>query len=161
MDPKLTEEEIAAFVGKHADYYCTRWTPLIEGQNWTAFNWPAFFLSAFWLPYRKMYTTTFVFYVCIFLAAMVEEVASKHGAQQSGWHYLRLVAAIIVGANANRWYFDHATNVILEHRSKRLPDDVFMDELSKRGGTSIGAAVAFFVTFVAALAVVFFLMRAV
>jgi hypothetical protein len=42
-DHSLTKDEITAFVGKNADYYWTRWTPLIEGQDWTAFNWAAFF----------------------------------------------------------------------------------------------------------------------
>ena len=157
MDPKI-KEEIAAFVGKNPDYYYTRWTPLLEGQGWTGFNWAAFFFSAFWLPYRKMYKTALVFYGCIFLAAIFEEIASKNGTPQALGQSLRLIAAIICGANGNRWYFDHATDVITQVRSKRLPDNIVIDELSKRGGTSIGAAVAFFVALVAAMCVALFLM---
>jgi len=44
---------------------------------------------------------------------------------------------------------------MLEVRSKGLPDNVLLDELSKRGGTSIGAAVGFLVAFVATLFVAF------
>ena len=162
MDTKLTKEEITAFVGKNADYYYKRWAPLIEGQDWTGFNWAPFFFSGFWLPYRKMYQTAFGFYGCIFLATVIEEISSDHGTPQNQtlWHILRLTAAIICGAYGNRWYFNHAKDVIAQVRSKQLPDNVFMNELSKRGGTSIVAGVGFFVVFAVALSAIAFLMRA-
>ncbi|MSU34909.1 MAG: hypothetical protein EXS36_07310 [Pedosphaera sp.] len=77
MITKLTKDEITAFVGKNADYYFTRWTPLVEGQNWIA-----------------------------------------------------------------------------QARSQELPENALMDALSKRGGTSFGAALGFFAIFGAAIVAV-------
>src|SRR5262245_35166664 len=75
ITPKLTEAEIKAFVGQNADYYSSRWTPLLEGKDWSGFNWAACFLSGLWLSYRKMYKAAFIFYGAVFLVTMLEEVA--------------------------------------------------------------------------------------
>ena len=157
MDTKLAEQEVTDFVGKNAGYYYTRWTPLLEGQDWTGFNWAACFLSGFWLAYRKMYKPALVFYGAIFLVVIIEEIGTKHGRSGKTGDSFGFIASIVCGAYGNRWYFQHATRVITKVRSKRLPDNIFRDELSKLGGTNILAPIAFFVALVAAVLAVNFL----
>ena len=56
VPPEADDEQyFRVFVGSKADYYVERWTPLLRSSGRGAgFNWAAFFLSSFWLPYRKM-----------------------------------------------------------------------------------------------------------
>src|SRR5258707_862516 len=53
-------QELRAFVGRRAVYYLAKWRGVLAGSGTeTGFNLAAFFLSAIWLPYRKMYGITF------------------------------------------------------------------------------------------------------
>lgn len=74
--------EAKAFVGPRYHYDFVRRTPFLRRTTSTAgFNWAAFFLSGFWIPYRKMYRLTVVFYAVIVLETIVEEVGFRrsHG----------------------------------------------------------------------------------
>lgn len=153
-----TKDEITAFVGQNADYYFSRWTPLMEGQNWTSFNWAAFGLSGFWLPYRKMYKAALIFYGIILLESIVEWRVFADETPRGLESLVGLAAAVICGAYGNRWYLAHATNVIMQVRAQELPENAFMDAISKRGGTSVGAALGYFAVSVAAIFVACFVL---
>ncbi|MEO7298559.1 MAG: DUF2628 domain-containing protein [Verrucomicrobiota bacterium] len=151
MATPLTEEEITAFVGQNADHYFSRWTPLIQGQNWTSFNWAAFFLTGVWLLYRKMYKPALIFFGIIILESILEWSVFGDETPRGLERLVGLTAAIVCGAYGNRWYLAHATKVIVQVRAQDLPGNAFMDAISKRGGTSVGAALGFF----AAVALIF------
>jgi hypothetical protein len=68
-----TDEELTAFVGTKADYYLPRWRA--SQQRLGGFNFAAFFVSGFWLPYRKMYRTTLLFYGLVLAVCIVEDAA--------------------------------------------------------------------------------------
>jgi hypothetical protein len=74
----LNAQEVAAFVGEKAGYYLQKWRPVLDGTgnagNATGFNWAAFFLSGLWLPYRKMYRATAIFFGVILLETLFEEI---------------------------------------------------------------------------------------
>jgi hypothetical protein len=63
----LIEPELRAFVGTNSNYYMNRWKPLLEGHDWSGFNWAACLLSELWLPYRTMYGLAAGFYGIAFL----------------------------------------------------------------------------------------------
>src|SRR5262245_40673220 len=154
MEP-ITEQEVRAFVGRKADYYCRRWLPALAGQGVgqdqvavaglmlsqprTSFNWAAFLLSGLWLPYRKMYVPTFVFYGVILAESVLEEVlfVGALGMPEPPaalGHLVGLAAAIVCGSFGNRWYLSHARKVITEVRSQGRPEEEYLRVLSKRGG---------------------------
>lgn len=55
MTPPPTETELRAFVGRRADYYLSAWAPRLEGKSDFRFNLAGFFLSVFWMSYRRLY----------------------------------------------------------------------------------------------------------
>ena len=147
----VQRDEMTAFVGKNADYYLSRWTPLLEGENWTAFNWAAFCFSGFWLPYRKMYKAAVIFFGIILLESILEGRLFGGETNRERERVVGLVAAMVCGGYGNRWYLSHVKKVISQIRAQELPGNAFVDAISKRGGTSVGAALAFLAGFVALL----------
>src|SRR5699024_2104593 len=58
-DPQLNEEQIVhdlvnLYVGDQSGYYQTKWK-----KRKISWNWPGFFVSLFWLGYRRMYGVVF------------------------------------------------------------------------------------------------------
>ena len=140
------KEEFRAFIGpKQTDLYLDVWTPMLTGKRRGAsFNWAAFFLAGFWLPYRKMYLDTVILYGIGFLVLVLVDVhlISFRGAGEppilvSLSFPLTLLIAAICGAYGNRWYLSHAKKMIAVAREQELQRDVFLETLSNRGGTSL------------------------
>jgi hypothetical protein len=148
--------QLRAFVGPRADVYLAKWHPLLSGTTGTGgFNWPAFLWSGLWIPYRKMYRITAVFYgimlattigeVIVFVYAMGREVPPFLDT------VIGLAAALVCGFSANLWYLAHARRVIAQVRALGLQDSNCLAEISHRGGTSFLAALGLFVCFVATM----------
>jgi len=160
----LNHQEVEAFVGRKAGYYLKKW-PLARGLTGrsTGFNWAAFFLSGLWLPYRKLYVVATIFYVSMLIESILEWVVfvgilGKDDSPASLSRVVGLVAAIICGALGNQWYLSHTRRAVAEVRSQGLPEDAYLQALSRRGGTSIAAALGFFTLFIVALFASLFLL---
>jgi Tfp pilus assembly major pilin PilA len=55
-DPSRNEQLYRAAVGeKKADYYVPLFDRFDQGRSLVSWNWPAFFVTFFWLLYRRMY----------------------------------------------------------------------------------------------------------
>ena len=151
------EEDLRAVVGPNAGFYLAAWRPTLTGRTGTGFNRAAFFLSYFWLAYRRTYARAFALVAIILAEIVAEEVLFCFvlGFDQPPAILTPLVGftlAVVCGASANRWYLAHARRVIAEVRREHPNPDV-RAELAARGGTSFGGAVAaLFVCFVAAVA---------
>jgi Protein of unknown function (DUF2628) len=156
----LAEQEIRAFVGARADSYLEKWQPVLENKGIrTGFNWPAFLVSGIWLPYRKMYRRAAIFWGAILLATVLEYLIFAGILGQSeppGCSPVGLIAAIVCGAFGNAWYLSHTAQIIAEVRSQGLTEDVYFQELAKRGGTSIAAAAGFLIGGIIAMYFVLF-----
>ena len=118
----------------------------------TGFNWVAFLLSGLWLPYRKMYMVATIFWAVILVEAIAEEtlfvgILGKAETPAGLGRVVGLVASIICGAYGNRWYLSHARKVISDVRAQGLKEHAFAEMLSKRGGTSLGSSLGFFLLF--------------
>lgn len=153
VDPTLTKEEVSAAAGSNAEYYWSRWTPLMQGQNWTSFNWAAFFLTGFWLAYRKMYNLATVFFVILTLGVLADHLHPENKetfASSCGW-----LIALVCGAGGNRWYWSHVNGLVNEARAENADEQQRNKRLSKAGGTSLLSAAAFLAAFFgASLAIV-------
>ncbi|MEK7449193.1 MAG: DUF2628 domain-containing protein [Planctomycetota bacterium] len=151
----LESRQLSALVGSKAHYYLNKWTPLLRGRSRSAgFNWAAFFLSGFWLPYRKMYKATVLLYLIIIVESIVEEVVfvgilGKPETPAALTRVVGLVASMICGTYGNRWYLSHACAVVSELSDTGLRDDALLQKLSNRGGTSLAASLGMFVLFLA------------
>ena len=74
------ELEYRAFVGRNARYYLRKWSFAPDDSGSTrGFNWAAFLLSGLWLPYRKMYRVTFIFYSILVGTSVLAELAAYAG----------------------------------------------------------------------------------
>lgn len=159
-----TEEELRAFVGPKADYYLKKWRLDLDGSTGSGagFNWAAFFFSGLWLPYRRMYRVTLIFFGVFLLETIFEEIVyvgflGRPEAPGDLNRFLGLVGAIVCGGFGNTWYFSHAQKTIGSLRSQGLPEDTYLKALTKHGGTSIAASLGFMLLFFLALGVVFVL----
>jgi hypothetical protein len=174
MEP-ITEQEVKTFVGRNAAYYYRRWGPALKGQGagydhvgvaglWlplpkTGFNWVAFLLSGFWLPYRKMYVATFIFLGIILAESIIAQILfvgilSRPDAPVALGRLVGLIAGLFCGLFGNRWYLSHARKEIAKVRSQGLAEEEHLRELSRRGGTSLLAAFRFLFLFIVAVLVV-------
>lgn len=134
----LNEREIKAFVGKNSNYYINKWSLLASSPKKVNWNFAAFFLSIFWVGYRKMYTLLLtilgIFIVLdIFQALLNIDMDSALGYALSG----------AVGAAGNSLYLKHMNKKIAKIKAKYLFGDDYYNELTKAGGPSwVGVAVS-------------------
>jgi hypothetical protein len=147
------EQLLRAFVGSKAIYYLEKWAPLLADSGRGGFNWAAFLLSGLWLPYRKMYAVTMIFYGIILLESVLEELIFVHVLRQPEppaalGRFVGLAASLICGTFGNGWYFFHARRVISDVCAGGLHDYAILDTISRRGGTSLIASAGCFILFV-------------
>ena len=119
-------DELKAFVGKNTDYYLNQWSD--RSYN---FNWAAFFLSGFWLAYRKMYWQVLVLLGATVVLSLVLQAL---GITQA-W-IPSLVIGLVCGTYGDRWYHNHALRVVRKFRLKEPRTDERIMLLAKRGGVS-------------------------
>jgi hypothetical protein len=150
----LREGDLRAFVGRKAEYYLRKWSPrLFTTKGSTGFNWAAFFLSAFWFPYRKMFQATFIFYGILIVISVAEDVLFLGLLQLDDiprrWSTLtNITIAIACGMLGNRVYLYHAMRVIGDVRAIEPRDEVARETIARRGGTSLLASFGYFLLFI-------------
>jgi len=132
------------FIGKNHDYFNRKWK--IGKQSW---NWAAFFLAVPWLAYRKMYLNCWILIGAVCVLTICDSVFNLSNAIYTA---LNIGIASTFGWQGNFFYKYHVQKKVKEITTKTSPDQVNI-ELTRQGGTSIGAAIGFTV---AALAIVLF-----
>jgi hypothetical protein len=129
---------LRTFVGQNHDYYLNKWHEMDAKRSQSSFNVASFFLSAFWLIYRKMYAFGFGLLGGYLLLALVSSLSSNV-AISSLISLLTLGAALYIGFMGNGFYRKHAEAAVA--RSATYPDpNARMHMLHQQGGTHIGAA---------------------
>ena len=135
---KNEEHLLRLFIGeKKQDYYLQKWT---KGKN--SWNWAAFFLSFFWLGYRKMYKYIFLF-LGIFL--IIDLAISIFGIDDTVLNnVIGIAVAVTLGISGNNLYRQHALKKIRESMEMNNNDnDILQEEIKIRGGGSwLGVLVA-------------------
>lgn len=150
-----TEHELRLFVRKNADYYLEQWSSLLsddnDQKNKLGFNIAAFFLTGFWLPYRKMYKVTFIVYGIILAISILEYfiyLGKEPPPFSNAWG---IIIGFICGNFGNRWYYDHTCEKIAEIRRLNLSEEERNKLLKKWGGTSLLASIGFTLMFFVAM----------
>lgn len=134
----ITKEEIEAFIGKKSNsYYLDKWVNLKLSNKYVSWNWWAFFLSSYWLLYRKMYLWGFITIVINFV--------SIGGVVIGETIIPPLVLSIILGLFGNSIYYNHAKEKIYKVKKKDLPKENELKAIKKRGGINLAIALIMFI----------------
>lgn len=127
------------FVGDNYQYYKNQWCDKMEQQNFTSWNWPAFFFSIYWLAYRKMYLEAFLFGLLSFFTAIIPGGG--------------LVLHILVGIYANSYYRNKEKKIIAQ--IPQMTQWEAVQYIKKHGGTNVlGIFVTLLITIFLAAAVI-------
>ncbi len=127
----LNQEDLfRLFVGgKKEDYYLHKWSK--GDRSW---NWAAFFLSIFWLGYRKMYKPLFMMFT-IFL--MMDIVFILSGIDSTSFNNaIGIVVSITLGAWGNYLYRRHAVKNINLLTENNMSHEELQRVIELRGGSS-------------------------
>lgn len=148
---EITEAELRTAIGPRSDYYFAQW----HGTARRTLNWAAFGLAALWLPFRRMYGVTTLFYGAIFVQMVLQEtIFSRLGYAEvpRGVEKLsQFVFPVICGALGNGWYIGHLRRLITATQDLALPEEEHLKVLSMRGGTRAWHAIGFFASFIIAI----------
>lgn len=132
---EASEVELRELFGPRADYYVMQWS----GASRRTVNRPALFLSGLWLPFRRMYLATAIFYSVALLETVVEELLLWRLGYPRVLRLVdaavMLVPAIVCGVWGNRWYMAHARRILAQTRALELPMKHSLGILRNRGGT--------------------------
>ncbi|NNJ31066.1 DUF2628 domain-containing protein [Lacrimispora defluvii] len=115
------ERKAELFVGENYVYYEKQWRGRMIQQNFSSWNWAAFFFPLYWLVYRKMYFEGFVFGV-ISLFGMI-------------FPGIGLILHILVGIYANSYYRKMELRVLAQ--TSQLTEWEATQYIKKHGGTNV------------------------
>jgi|SRR5690606_2305858 len=155
-----------AVIGRNAEYYLERFRRFdAAGKAGASWHWPAFFITFFWLLYRKMWGAAAGYIVLVLASYLVLPTVGMVVAGVGGGLaalLLHLVLVMVVPALfANVLYYRHCRNRIEDTGALAHDPEARSRELLRRGGTSevaaaIGAIVAILVgiAFIAMMAAI-------
>ncbi len=111
-----------------------------------SWNWPAFFITFYWLLYRKMWLNALLYTILTYLALIpVFIVAALHGGSNAfGIAYIVYLLALFIlpALFANGLYYKHFERKLQLTRETRKSNQWQLGMLSEKGGTSHGALIA-------------------
>lgn len=145
LNVERRDEDLRRFVGSNSDYFLRKWQKYRNGGSIFGWNWPALFLGAGWLGYRKMYTEAWLIIgaalVCSLLGAFSLGVDSPGLAAVSVLGFL--VVLVLVPLLGNYWYFKHASSELAAIRESSGGETDIALGFARKGGVSVGAGFAF------------------
>lgn len=127
------EEFYKAIVGpKNQNYYLYHFAQFHSyGQVGASWHWPAFFLTFFWLLYRKMWLDALKYFFLYFLILLVD------GAMHFNFVLYFIGIFIVPSMYANALYYQHCKEKVSTVKSSSHVLQRQLDELSEKGGTSL------------------------
>jgi hypothetical protein len=143
--------ELRAFVGPKFEHYLRKWHPRLEDpQNGdVGISWVAFFITAWWMGYRKMYAPMLIY---LFVSSSV--MLGLHavfilGLNQSNAPLLAVCIAtvliqLVCMLYANAWYLQHALGQVNRLKNSGYKGNELLMQAARRGGTSVLGVIASF-----------------
>ncbi|MCD7034054.1 DUF2628 domain-containing protein [Metabacillus sp. GX 13764] len=151
------EEELTLFTGPNAEVYHRKWE---SARNKAGWNWASFFLSGYWLLYRKMYALFFIFagisvVLNIFTLPFRFMGDAVNLLTTIVVSILGIALMVIFGIYGNYFYYRHAKKKIADIKSLyHSRPELIQGEIAKAGGTSwIGVSILAAVQFILILLV--------
>ncbi len=144
------QEYYEAAVGyKNTDYYLSKFTRFDTEGSGVSWNWPAFFISFYWLLYRKMWVWALLYFLLPIPLAIIEAVLSPVSEAAVGVVYLVYLISIFVvfPMYANAIYHRHVKTKIQKAENYSTDREKRLRILTAEGGTS-GIALIIILIFV-------------
>jgi hypothetical protein len=145
---------------KNQDYYMGQFALFdAEGKTGASWHWPAFFVTFYWLLYRKMWLAALGYFILpSLLYWLVGAIAGAlaHGAGvQAVWNLVYLAGILFLPPMyANALYYKHCKKKIAAARAASPNTQRQLRELTGKGGTSgIVMIILLFFVFVAMLGI--------
>jgi hypothetical protein len=129
---------LRAYVGPNADWYLAKWRESDAAGGKNIFGVAAFFVSAFWLIYRKDFQLGFGI-LGGFLLLNILVVLGGAGGLQPLVGLIGLGAAIFVGFTGIKRYRQQAEQAIARASSMQPDPNARFHILQQEGGTNMGA----------------------
>lgn len=145
IGPRNTDYYLGRFEARHATGQAARW------------HWPAFFITFYWLLYRKLWGWAALYfvlpYIVLFIVGGIAAAAGPAGAGFAGLLWIFTVAGFFVVPPlvANQLYFARCRTLIERQQSTARSREHFLAQVEARGGTSPAAAIVIGVVVVFAL----------
>lgn len=132
---EITEKDFIDFIGPNADKYMETFRKFnIRGvdQFSVTWHWPAFFVSFFWMLYRKLY----LWALLVFLISYIPIAG--------------FIMMIVYGLTGNYLYFRHAKKKIMEMKIRQSASDL-SESLRDIGGVNQWVKTVAIVLFILAI----------
>ena len=144
-DPQRSDLYEAIIGTERTDYYLKRFASFDEqgGGFYPSWNWAAFFFSAIWVLYRKLYGLFWLLLLIFFLGL---------SAIDRSFEILGIVVYVAcligLGAYANAFYYRRTKEIIAEAHAEQPDPQKLLPHLRSRGGVN-EVTPALFVIFIA------------
>ena len=141
-DAASDDELLDAAIGPtNLSFYRPKFDRFAAGQGSVSWNWPAFFVTIFWMLYRRMYgyalLVWFVLPIVFVIVAAIIGGISGDPAVYGGTYYLlwMVFGFILIPMFANRLYYRHATRKIARAKTIYSDKEDQLREVYRTGGT--------------------------
>ena len=141
QDELTNEEAFKALIGgKNQDYYLNHFNKFeADGKTSATWHWPAFFVTFFWLLYRKMWLqAALYFFVPGIVFGFIVGILSLIVGESAILLYIPYYLAIFIlpAMYANAIYYKHCKNEITQISRYKLSADKTLDKYIQNGGIS-------------------------
>ncbi|MEO1244745.1 MAG: pilin [Pseudomonadota bacterium] len=146
------EQDLAAFVGpKNTEYYLER-SRRISAGNTVSWHWPAFFITLYWLLYRKMWAYAAAYFAILFLGApgataLLALAIGPELADLLVSLVLLVVSLVVIPIYANKIYLGYAESKLAAIHAKDLDAETRQLKIASAGGTALWAPLLFLAFF--------------
>ncbi len=149
----IRDENLASFVGERSEHYLQKWDVFENSSEKISWNWSAFFFSAYWMMYRKMYIPALLVFGSARVIKYILFLSAPHSSHRSS----TLLMSIVIGIFGNWVYYRYATRKVGDVANTMGTDDPLMlaPTLRQIGGTSLLWVIVLGIAGSAADAVVF------
>lgn len=160
VDDTFDEEAWRAAIGpKNTDYYLSRFAEQHAGGKVARWHWPAFFVTFYWLLYRKLWGSAILYFVIPYVVALAIGVVGAlvaNGADPGrtiGTLWLIATVAFFVAPPmvANPLLYARCRNLIERQKAATRSRERALAQIEARGGTSLVGAIILGVFVVIAL----------
>lgn len=137
----LTEQYKAVVGPKNQDYYLKRFARFDKnGEAGISWHWPAFFITLYWLLYRKMWLYALIYFIAPYVVGGVLGVMAA-ASEGSGLvkmltFFVYLAYFVVPPLYANALYYRHCHKKIEAAESSTNDPQRQLGELTAVGGTS-------------------------
>lgn len=124
------DKELKILVGTKLDYYIPRFNNMKAQDKKSSWNWAAFFVTPYWLMYRKMYGYGIAVLIAQLVILMIDS---------SFLYFAALCGYIAIGIYGNFLYMRFLENKIVQTQNTSEPFRTMY--LAKNGGVNVAAVV--------------------